>query len=308
MLRKFISWLNGRSASSRGQSLVELTVSLPLFLIMLLGLAEIGWYANNYLTLLDVVREAGRFGSTRDPMRWIDGEELSYSRMDCEALDDHFDKFDGENTTGWNGPNIDSYGFYGRTLPSLDRPVGYYDGVACTAVRNMDPLVFKDAKDDVVVSVFSFIVLNEGTSSAEIRIVGRYPSQANECSDEGDPFDWNHDGDASDPNEDPTRWEASSDNVRGYVFRGNHHVEGGSCLGSEFSTQEVQDMLNFTGDPDRVRKMEQTTNYGLVLVEVFWAHKQLLGLPWFNLGPMNEDQIIHVWTFFPVSAAEPDVE
>ncbi len=33
---------------------------------MLMGLTEIGWYANNYLTLLDVVREAGALGP-----RWI---------------------------------------------------------------------------------------------------------------------------------------------------------------------------------------------------------------------------------------------
>jgi hypothetical protein len=66
-------------------------------------------------------------------------------------------------------------------------------------------------------------------------------------------------------------------------------------------------MLNLSNLPlgERRDKLEHVPNYGLVLVEIFWQHKQLLGLPWYNMGPLDEAQIIHVWTFFPVSAAEP---
>lgn len=66
-------------------------------------------------------------------------------------------------------------------------------------------------------------------------------------------------------------------------------------------------MLNFDGDADQIRKLTQATNYGLALVEIYWEHTQLLGLPWFRLGPLDETSTIHVWTFFPVSAAEPDI-
>ena len=62
------------------------------------------------------------------------------------------------------------------------------------------------------------------------------------------------------------------------------------------------------GRSRRARKIAETADFGLVLVEVFWSHDQLLGLPWFRLGPVGEGQIIHVWAFFPVSAAEPDIE
>mgnify|MGYP001013003906 CR=1 FL=1 len=55
--RRLLDLLDGRPTGARGQSLVELTLTLPVLLVMLMGLTEIGWYANNYLTLLDVVRE-----------------------------------------------------------------------------------------------------------------------------------------------------------------------------------------------------------------------------------------------------------
>lgn len=314
-LRRMMAILDGTPRGARGQSLVELTLTLPILLVMLLGLTEIGWYANNYLTLLDVVREAGRFGATRDPTLWVDGEEKNYHRMDCEELSTNFDKLPFENNTTWPGADLTAYGYSIRG----ERPVGYYDGVACSVIRNMEPLVFDDETDEIAISVFSFVVLNRGTTSAQVRIIGRYPAQANECQgdDTHDPFDWRGgtpsdppNGSGSDPDEYASLWEAEWDNVRGYIFRGNHEMDYGGtiCLGSEFSTAEIQAMLNFTGDPDRDRKIEQASAYGLVLVEVFWQHRQLLGLPWFNLGPLEEGQRIHVWTFFPVSAAEPDLE
>ncbi|GIV81506.1 MAG: hypothetical protein KatS3mg051_0860 [Anaerolineae bacterium] len=81
------------------------------------------------------------------------------------------------------------------------------------------------------------------------------------------------------------------------------------CLGSAFSTQRGRgDRLNLATDPDRLAKIARVPNFGLVLVEVFWRHRQLLALPWFNLGPLDEGQMMHVWAFFPVSAAEPDLD
>ena len=44
-----------------------------------------------------------------------------------------------------------------------------------------------------------------------------------------------------------------------------------------------------------------------------WKHRGELWLArwlrrWFRLGPLEETSPVHVWTFFPVSAAEPDIE
>jgi hypothetical protein len=307
-LRRVLAVLDGAPTGTRGQSLVELTLTLPILLVMLLGLTEIGWYADHYLTLLDVVREAGRFGSTKDPMQWPDGDEKHYQRMDCEELETNYDKKPFENNTSPPGPDLSAWGY----TPGQDRTMGYYDGVACSVIGNMAPLEFNDQTDDIVVSVFSFFVLNRGTPSAQVRIYGRYPARANECQndDQYDPFDWNHDGLGGSANEDPGLFDSGWDNVRGYVFRGNHQMDYGApvkCLGSEFSTADVQNMLDFQGDADRARKIDRVRNSGLILVEVFWDHHQLFGLPWFNFGPLENAQTIHVWAFFPVSAAEPDI-
>ncbi|MBN1679186.1 MAG: pilus assembly protein [Anaerolineae bacterium] len=295
-------------------------------MVMLLGLTEIGWYANNYMTLLDVVREAGRAGATRDPMAWYDGEEKNYQRLDCDELVDKFDKQRFENNDLPRGPEASlppeerKYGYF----IGGEGPIGYYDAVACSVIANMAPLEFKDSTDDIAVSVFSFAVMNRelpvdnpGTPQY-VRIVGRYPARTNECDqdDEYDPFDWNRNGSGSDLGEDSARYDAEWDNVRGYVFRGNHANSYGAvdgegneilCLGSEFSTLEVEKMLDFQGDSDRDRKIVQTPNFGLVLVEIFWEHQQLLALPWFNFGPLESGSTIHVWSFFPVSAAEPSL-
>jgi hypothetical protein len=306
--------LDGTPTGARGQSLVELTLTLPIFMIMLMGLVEIGWFANNYLTLLDVVREAGRYGATRDPMEWADGQELNYSRMDCEEFSTVFDKKPFENNLTWPGPDLSEY-------PSLteyqynnygERLIGYYDGVACSVIGNLTPLEFNDLTDDIIVSVFSFFVLDRGTSIAQVRIHGRHPARANECEndDDYDPFDWNHNNSGADIDEDAGRYDDGWDNVRGYVFRGNISHDYGAdvrCLGSTFSTADVEKMLNFDGDADKQRKLEQAADFGLVLVEIYWQHHQLLALPWFNFGPIEDAMQIHVWAFFPVSAAEPDV-
>lgn len=324
--RRVIAILDGTPTGARGQSLVEMTITMPLLLIMIMGLVEIGWYANNYLTLLDVVREAGRFGANRDPMTWINGEELNYHRLDCDTSSIYFDNFQNEqNTTSYGPPNS-----YPTNQPAdkrygirSEQPVGYYDGIACTVVGSLAPLNFRNDEDDVVVSVFSYVVLNRGTEDAEVRVVGRYPARTNECAgdDTHDPFDWKGtasgdytpNGSGSDPDElggIANNYDDGYDNVRGYVYRGNHHNDYGAgvpCLGSSFSTDDVEELLNFPDSSDQMRKLSQANNFGLVLVEVYWMHYQLLGMPWFNLGPLDEGYTVHVWAFFPVSAAEPDL-
>jgi hypothetical protein len=316
-----IAILDGTPTGVRGQSLVELTLTLPILMVMLLGLTEIGWYANNYLTLLDVVREAGRAGANatgaRDPIEgWSPGEELNYHRLDCDESLLYYDKEtlpedhieDPQGPVGYptNSPN--------KYFIGDERPLGFYDWVACTVIPNMAPLEFNDETDDIVVSVFSYFFTGRETANPRVRIPGRYPVQTNECDgdDPWDPFDTNHNGTPLDAGEEFDLFDDGADNVRGYVFRGNHELDfetGTPCLGSEFSTQEVESMLNLSNVPlaDRREKLEHVPDYGLVLVEIFWEHNQLLGLPWYNLGPLDEAQVIHVWTFFPVSAAEPDL-
>jgi hypothetical protein len=47
----------------RGQSLVELSLSLPLLIVLLVGLVEVAFYARTYLVLLEASREGARVGA-----------------------------------------------------------------------------------------------------------------------------------------------------------------------------------------------------------------------------------------------------
>jgi hypothetical protein len=58
-----------RGPKSPGQSLVEFTLLLPVLLIMLSGLVEMGLLLNVYLDLIDAAREAARFAADADPIR-----------------------------------------------------------------------------------------------------------------------------------------------------------------------------------------------------------------------------------------------
>lgn len=65
-----------RDKKSRGQSLVEFTILLPILIMMLSGLIEFGFMLNYYLDLIDAAREAARFASNDDPIRAADGTYL----------------------------------------------------------------------------------------------------------------------------------------------------------------------------------------------------------------------------------------
>ena len=53
---------------SKGQSIVEFMVLLPVLLMMLSGLIEFGFLLNFYLDVIDAAREAARFAANDDPL------------------------------------------------------------------------------------------------------------------------------------------------------------------------------------------------------------------------------------------------
>jgi hypothetical protein len=57
---------------NRGQSLVELALTLPLLLLMFAGLIEIGAALRNYLVVVNANREGTRFAARG---RWFDSDE-----------------------------------------------------------------------------------------------------------------------------------------------------------------------------------------------------------------------------------------
>jgi len=75
---KIIQLLDGTPAvygkRQSGQSVVELALITPILIILLAGLVEIGWFANNYLNLLDVTRLES--GHVRPKLDWCDVGDL----------------------------------------------------------------------------------------------------------------------------------------------------------------------------------------------------------------------------------------
>ena len=62
----------GRWLGRRGQSLTELALFLPLSLLLIAGLAELGFALAGYMALQDATREAARFGADGDPCNGAD--------------------------------------------------------------------------------------------------------------------------------------------------------------------------------------------------------------------------------------------
>ena len=69
-IRRRLPWLHSKKTrkKSRGQSIVEFMVLLPILIMMLSGLIEFGFLLNHYLDLIDGAREIARFGANLDPL------------------------------------------------------------------------------------------------------------------------------------------------------------------------------------------------------------------------------------------------
>ena len=76
-----------REYRRKGQSMVEMALVVPILLLMLLGLVEIAAFMGGYLDALDLVREAARFASLRDPF-YVGPTDQNCS---TEAFDFYYD-------------------------------------------------------------------------------------------------------------------------------------------------------------------------------------------------------------------------
>jgi hypothetical protein len=244
LLRKLIQILDGTSTEygkrQSGQSLVELALVTPILIVLLSGMVEIGWFANNYLTLLDVTRAGARraatLQSTSSALVWDNRGSymptqmlppdfvaqrigfMPYSSNSLEADRQEYERTVHRPTVGLtysgDGSGCSIYGFY--------------NDVACTMVNTLKPLFLnpENGVDDVIVSAFSLELVNPAEDSTgsyanqawlgsnrpiagdvpQMVVVGRYPTNANECDavetaqgsgdfrgamDPRDPFDFN---------------------------------------------------------------------------------------------------------------------
>lgn len=390
VLRKIVQILDGTPAvygnqkEWRGQSVVELTLVTPILIVLLMGLAEIGWFANNFLILLEVTRVGARYGTTQtgetSPLAWNN----DVSRSPWTGFNDTLDPI---GTT----PSVD-YRDCGQIRDPNNRELqGFYNTIACVMRQQMDPLVLEidNGVDDIVISAFSLQAINPATlpgvrfymdpsgsvasqnprnqinnsldpamgNNTQTIVVGRYPTNANECTVdavgnpiawERDPFDYFQDSsrnyqlqDTTKPDTEDNRnyvelegYDAPSyrpyvdpgptqpppvrERQRGWVFFNQHGIGNTinpgtgtkNCFGSEWSLQEIQQLMNVPGFSLLTAQSQRLPNQGMVMVEMFWRHELLLKNPVFNpvWTILGDNTNVSVWAAFPLPATEPRIK
>jgi hypothetical protein len=368
LLHKLVAVLDGTPAEHgqqpwRGQSVVELALVTPLLIAMLMALVEMGWFANNYLIMLEASRAGARFATTlppeRSPLEWDNA------------------------ATAYNTGSTDSV--IARRLGGCDADApGFYSDVVCTVVDSLRPMVMDTNGDsvgdrvfdtlrfdDIVVSAFALKLVYPATitglnppivtgggvanlrplpnvpganpatvpgmtsTSPRIVVVGRYPTNANECGamEPRDPFDYFGNGTRDYRLVNPAlgnvagneNWmelegmDAGTDGDRflGFSYLGNHvstdPTNNVGCIGSEWTTIEVERLVNLPNwslGSDAERNVLPDRG-GLVMVEIIWRHDMLLHSPILTavIGTLDAlDSPINVWAAFPLTSTEPRID
>jgi hypothetical protein len=151
-----------RRFNERGQSLVELTLFVPILIFMLIGLIEIGALAGSYIDSLDASRASARYVSPQDPSTGqpmarcrpfgsnITGKWISTFTTNCEI--------DGREYPA-KAAEVKSWGMTGdqgiyRTCQSY-RDVNFFYVAGCMALLNLPEGYIQPANDydDVIVTI-----------------------------------------------------------------------------------------------------------------------------------------------------------
>jgi hypothetical protein len=158
-----------------GQSLLEMAFIIPLLAIMIAGIVEIGWFANRYLTLLEVTRVGARAGTV------LTGEfsPLSWNELASAHPVVHLRAY------GLSEAEIPGESRNYRDCNLVTTNTGFYNFIACTMLNSFEPLrlagraptstanavkVIRDRQgnvintipfpDDIVISVFATQAIN----------------------------------------------------------------------------------------------------------------------------------------------------
>lgn len=221
LLRNIIKILDGTPAvygkRQRGQSLLEMAFLTPLLFMLFAGIVEIGWFANNYLSLLETARVGARAGTVQEGDRTPESWEYRTKPTNPTGVWSEgvflYEYSLIENAGGF--PNWEAARQCG---PEYLEELGFYNFLGCLILQSIQPLELRDDNgvDDMVISVFALQAidprpetddfdpsdgippplgddvpqliggfLTDGTTPRPIGrhmvVVGRYPAAANEC-------------------------------------------------------------------------------------------------------------------------------
>jgi len=223
-----------------GQSFVELALVLPVLLFLLVGFVEVGGIVYNYLSLLDVAREAARFAADRDP-EVLNGDMSSYPISACE-----------------------------------DNALHFYLDTACVIIGSgFNPdITLNPSTDDVAISIFT---IDDNT------VVRRRP-------EDGDGV-WSLYSDNWTKNCDGSLRSTTPFMTNGEIV-GNFAVPT-PTFGSGTPTPGAG--TSVPGGP---------TDKGIVLVEIYYCHEQMLNLP--VVGDLIPNPVpLHAFSVMPAPEAAP---
>lgn len=153
--------LLARMRKDRGQSFVELSLVVPVLLLMLAGMVELAFFIFTYLTAVDLTREAARFASGRDYRSYTndsasidkctDADLDYYNDTVCFFIDPNFNPFLSITESEYADVNISVFSIEDRDEVSDRWPEV---GSAATISDNMWTLYGtnwqKDCKGNVV--------------------------------------------------------------------------------------------------------------------------------------------------------------
>jgi hypothetical protein len=174
------------STQARGQSLVEMTLILPLLLMMLSGLVEFGFALNQYINLVEAGREGARYGTDGDPN---EADHLANSLPDDDPAFNPAIWFKDANGRypRCDGVDANSDGDFddpGDLPPTRD----YYEQVACVVLQAADPITLDPAKDDVVISVYR--VYSDTVTNINYGVIDQWPDPADDPAPGDLPGQW----------------------------------------------------------------------------------------------------------------------
>jgi hypothetical protein len=144
-MHAILKWIQKKKAA--GQAFVELALLIPILLIMLTGMVEIAFVMYQYMTAVDLTREAARFASIRDyNITLLDNYDTSgaFYVMTTTVT----------GMVGWFDPR----GSTNIVTPCMDKSLHYFYDAACFFTDpSLNPSInFRaDKYDDVVITVFT---------------------------------------------------------------------------------------------------------------------------------------------------------
>lgn len=260
---------------TRGQSFLELALVLPILLLMLLGVIEVAIYIGHYLDALDLTREAARFASIRDP--------FADTERDHDCFDSNYFDFYWDTSCIFSPPEpAECPPAKAINLSAVDQKLWWCNGL--NKYLDFDP-----ATDDIVISLYTV----DGSGA----ISQTHPVGSESLTDAG--------------------------GLTSYYWALSNHIDNGTytavdnwkkdCEGNVDNTKlpfytrtSTAQMMHLNpGDyPGSVTVTPAPGAKGFAAVEIYYCHKQALGLPVFTLFVPNP-MMIHAYTIMPLPAAAP---